>query len=180
MASGGWVARGLANVRSESIELTAVPASPVGDHSWYLERAGFAWGGMGVAAVWYGGAVALARTLREKLGSREPDQIGLMLLGETDVLLHGCRRVLASAAADVDAGAGHPALLSQRVRSTVSSAAERVMTIVGHAMGPAPLALDERHARRVADLALYLRQDHAERDLAALGAQVLQLDETPW
>jgi len=180
VASGGWVARGLANVHSESIDLTRVPANPVGDDGWYLTRPGFAWGGMGVAAVWYGGAVGLARALVAKLGAREPDQIGLMLLGEIDVLLHACRTVLASAAADVDAGAGHPALLAQRVRSPVSDAAERVSTLVGHAMGPAPLALDEEHARRVSDLALYIRQDHAERDLARLGAQVLELDETPW
>lgn len=180
VASGGWVARGLTEVHSESIDLVRVPASPVGEDGWYLTRPGFAWGGMGVAAVWYGGAVGLARTLLAKLGTREPDQIGLMLLGEIDVLLHTCRAVLASAATDVDAGAEHPALLAQRVRSTVSDAAERVSTLVGHAMGPAPLALDEEHARRVADLALYLRQDHAERDLARLAAHVLELDETPW
>ncbi len=35
--------------------------------------------------------------------------------------------------------------------------------------GPAPLALDGPHARRVADLTMYVRQSHAEADLAALG-----------
>ena len=45
---------------------------------------------------------------------------------------------------------------------------------VGHALGPAPLAFDAEHARRVADLTLYVRQHHAERDLAALGAAVLE------
>jgi hypothetical protein len=44
---------------------------------------------------------------------------------------------------------------------------------VGHALGPAPLAFDEDHARRVADLELYLRQHHAERDLARLGEATL-------
>ena len=180
VATGGWFARGLTDVRSESIDLDAVPASPVGDDGWYLTRAGFAWGGMGVAAVWHGATVALARTLATKLASREPDQIGLMLLGEVDVLLHASRAVLASAADDVDAGIGDPALLAQRVRSTVSSAAERVTAIVGHALGPAPLAMDEEHARRVADLALYVRQDHAERDLARLGGMVLDQGIPPW
>ena len=41
-----------------------------------------------------------------------------------------------------------------------------------YALGPAPLALDPVHAARVADLTLYLRQHHAERDLAALGRLV--------
>nr|MDQ2706198.1 acyl-CoA dehydrogenase [Actinomycetota bacterium] len=33
---------------------------------------------------------------------------------------------------------------------------------------PAPLATDAAHSRRVTDLGVYLRQSHAERDLAAL------------
>lgn len=192
VASGGWVARGLSHVRSEGVDLDAVPASPVGADGWYLTRAGFAWGGMGVAAVWYGGLVALARSLAAKLSAREPDQIGLMILGEVDLLVHSCRVVLADAAASVDSGGGvdsdggvdaaggHPELTAQRVRSIVSAAAERVSTLVAHAMGPAPLAMDEEHARRVADLALYIRQDHAERDLARLGTLVLESAEVPW
>jgi hypothetical protein len=55
----------------------------------------------------------------------------------------------------------------------VADAVERTLTQVGHALGPAPLAFDEEHARRVADLQLYVRQHHAERDLAALGRAVL-------
>ena len=55
----------------------------------------------------------------------------------------------------------------------LSAAAEEVLRRAGHALGPAPLALDEVHARRVADLAVYLRQHHAERDVARLGELVL-------
>jgi len=36
----------------------------------------------------------------------------------------------------------------------------------------APLAFDEEHARRAADLELYIRQHHAERDLARLGSML--------
>ena len=46
----------------------------------------------------------------------------------------------------------------------------------GHALGPAPLAFDEEHARRVADLTLYIRQHHGDRDLAALGHAVSAAD----
>jgi hypothetical protein len=35
------------------------------------------------------------------------------------------------------------------------------------------LATDETHLRRVADLQLYLRQSHADRDLADLGRRLI-------
>lgn len=178
--SGTWVARGLAQVTSESIELASVPARPVCDDGWYLSRPGFAWGGAGVAAIWFGASVALARTLYDALGRREPDQIGLALLGSVDRELTGCRSVLATAAEEVDAGSDAPAILAQRVRSSAARAAEHTLSAVAHALGPAPLATNEEHARRVADLELYVRQDHAERDLARLGTKLLERQELPW
>ena len=48
------------------------------------------------------------------------------------------------------------------------------MTRVGRALGAGPLGHDEAHGRRVADLTVYLRQHHAERDLAQLGALVAE------
>ena len=66
------------------------------------------------------------------------------------------------------------AVLAARVRAVVADAAETGLTVVGHALGPAPLTADEEHARRVADLTVYVRQHHAERDLAALGSLVLE------
>jgi hypothetical protein len=62
----------------------------------------------------------------------------------------------------------------------VAAAAETVLGIVDHALGPAPLAFDPDHAQRVADLRLYLRQHHAERDAAALGRSLLATGEAPW
>jgi hypothetical protein len=59
------------------------------------------------------------------------------------------------------------------VRQVVADSAEEILSRVGHALGPAPLTGDESHARRVADLTVYLRQHHAERDLARQGAMVL-------
>ena len=47
-----WVSRGLTRVRSTTLELDGVPGTPLGEDGWYLERPGFAWGGIGVAAVW--------------------------------------------------------------------------------------------------------------------------------
>ena len=180
VASGEWAARGLAAVESGPISLDDVEATPVGADGWYLERPGFSWGGIGVAAIWYGASVALGRQLRSALGSRQPDQIGLMILGEVDLELHQARALLLAASAEVDEECTNPTILAQRVRSSVSRSAERISQALGHALGPGPLATDEEHARRVADLALYIRQDHAERDLVRLGNAILELDESPW
>ncbi len=180
---GAWSAYALAEVTTSTLALDAVPASAVGPVGWYLDRPGFAWGGAGVAAVWYGGAVALARRLHQQCRTREPDQVALVHLGAVDAVLAGARSVLVTAAAEVDAGratGADGALLAARVRQVVADAAEDVVRHVAHALGPGPLAHEARHARRVADLALYLRQHHAERDQAALGAALLPGGTSPW
>ncbi|WP_432570342.1 acyl-CoA dehydrogenase [Kineococcus sp. SYSU DK005] len=168
---GAWHARGLPEVPSGPVGFASVPAEPVGATGWYLRRPGFAHGGIGVAACWYGGAVGVARALRAP--GREPDQLARWHAGAVDLDLLGARLALDAAAAQVDAGAATGTageVLALRTRSLVAAAAERVLERVGHALGPAPLALDGAHAARVADLTLYLRQHHAERDVAALGA----------
>ncbi|WP_299445935.1 acyl-CoA dehydrogenase family protein [uncultured Phycicoccus sp.] len=181
-AGSAWVARGLTAVTTGTLTLEDVPAVPVGEPGWYLDRPGFAWGGIGVAAVWFGGATALAARLTEAARRRAPDQVALMHLGHVDRLLHGGGLALRDAAEAIAAGrADGPdgAVLAARVRAVVADAAEEVMRLVGHALGPAPLTHDEDHARRVADLTVYLRQHHAERDLAALGRLVLGPEPAP-
>jgi hypothetical protein len=54
----------------------------------------------------------------------------------------------------------------------VESVASDVLNRVGHALGAGPLGHDADHARRTADLTVYLRQHHAERDLEQLGRLV--------
>ena len=142
----------------------------------------FRLGRRGRGACWYGGAVGLARTLHAKLSDREPDQIGLMHLGALDLRLSAARWALAAAARSIDEGRADGAagvIMSGRVRGIVAGAAEEALQRLGHALGPAPLAQDEEHARRVADLEIYLRQHHAERDDVALGRQLLT-GGTPW
>ena len=169
--TSGWVARGLRTITSTSLQFDATPAVPVGDVDWYLRRPGFSWGGVGVAACWYGGARALqARLLRA--AKQPPDPLWALHAGEIDAALYAALHVLAHSAAAIDDGnatgrAGE--LLALRTRAVVADAAEKTLRAVAHALGPAPLAFEEEHVRRVADLELYLRQHHAERDLAALG-----------
>ena len=178
-----WVARGLPKVTSTALDLDDVPATPVGGPGWYLARPGFVWGGIGVAAVWYGGAVGVARRLLTQARTRKPDQVALMHLGAVDAALHRSRSVLAEAAVEVDAGRAEGdvgARTALRVRQVVREAAEEVLRRADHALGPGPLAAEEEHAARVADLHLYLRQEHAERDQAALGRALLETQENTW
>lgn len=190
-----WSAMGLPTVPSRGLLLANVPAVPVGGAGWYTQRPGFSWGGVGVAAIWHGAATALARRLHRHCLSREPDQIALWQLGSADQALWSSRSSFQSAAAVVDPPAAGtsvptptldtPALIAARVRATAVSTAESILTLTAHGMGPEPLAFEPEHAQRVADLELYLRQDHAERSLAAHGRAVLEVSATdggapPW
>nr|WP_307362682.1 acyl-CoA dehydrogenase family protein [Pseudarthrobacter niigatensis] len=185
-----WIARGLREIPSGSVHFDQVPATPVGGTGWYHSRPGFAWGGMGVAACWLGGAVGVARDFRDGLlagagAGREPDQLALAALGEVDRTIAAALQYLARTAARIDdrsLGAdGNQSTWSeaQRVRGTVAAAVERVLHLVGSNRGPGPLAFDEKYAKRMADLALYVRQHHGARDDAQLGRLALKGD-CPW
>lgn len=184
-----WHARGLREIASGPVRFRAVTADLVDTGRWYLERPGFHWGAIGVAACWYGGAVAIARRAHAGLAER-PEPHGLAHLGAIDTALQSARRALAEAAAVADgvsdsAGPGFapdpstPRVTAKRVRATVAAACDEILTRAGRALGPAPLALDAEHAKRVSDLALYIRQHHAERDLASLGSALVD-GPAPW
>lgn len=182
-----WVSRGLAEIPSVSITLHEVDAEPVGAPGWYVARPGFSWGAMGVAACWYGGAVGLGRSVWAAVSPRADQDLLMMYLGRVDERLESARRALVLAAEQVDAAArcdepdrSVARLEAKRVRAAVARACEEVLDVSAHALGPAPLALDEDHAKRVVDLQVYVRQHHAERDLASLGRTLAGASEPPW
>jgi hypothetical protein len=181
--NSAWKARGLTEIPSGPVQFTEALGYPVGAPGWYLTRPGFSWGGIGVAACWFGGAVGLARMLAASSLRKEPDCIGLMHLGAIDEQLQSARRALSEAAYLVDNGDAEGSegkLLAKRVRATVARACDDVLLRVGHSLGPAPLAQDADHAKRVADLQLYIRQHHAERDDASLGEALVRTGRSPW
>ncbi|MFI6984986.1 acyl-CoA dehydrogenase [Embleya sp. NPDC050154] len=169
-----WPAIGMAASETLDVELDAVPAEPVGDVGAYLDRPGFHHGGVGVAACWLGGARAVSRPLVEAAGRGRLDEHGLAHLGGVDLALTVGRTLLAQAAADIDADpldrSGAAQVRALRVRAVVERTSAEVLERVGRALGAGPLGHDARHARAVADLTVYIRQHHAERDLARLGA----------
>ncbi len=92
--------------------------------------------------------------------------------GAVDVALAALDAALAVAAAEVDADpgdrAGVAARRAGRVRGLAARTGIEVLETVARALGAGPVAHDARYLTRVADLAVYLRQHHGERDLAAL------------
>jgi alkylation response protein AidB-like acyl-CoA dehydrogenase len=174
---GTWPAVGMAASDSRTIRFTDAPARPVGGPGQYVNRPGFWHGGIGVAACWYGGALGIADALHT---SAKDDPHSLAHLGAVDVALGAARAVLMEAAAIIDADpAAIQHRLALRVRATVEAAATEVIDRVGRALGAGPLCRDERHAHRVADLTVYLRQSHAEADLEQLGGLV-RTEKSPW
>jgi alkylation response protein AidB-like acyl-CoA dehydrogenase len=175
---GTWPAVGMAASDTLDIDFSNVQAEPLGVPGSYTNRPGFSHGGVGVAACWYGGARAVGRTLLAGAAKRDVGPHALAHLGAVDIALGTVWTALRLAADEIDTDPGD---LSQagparalRVRAIAESAATDVLSRVGRALGAGPLGHDEAHARAVADLTVYLRQHHAERDLAALGTLVAE------
>lgn len=169
---GDWHAVGMAASESESVVFDRAIAEALGKPGDYVARPGFWQGGAGIAAVWFGGAIAIAQTLARSSRVTD-DPHAAAHLGAIDSALRGARALLAETAAWMDANPradACPAAL--RVRENVEAAANEVLLRTGRALGPGPLCGDAIHAQRCADLAVFLRQSHAEHDLAALGRKV--------
>ncbi len=177
--SDGWQAVGMGASQSVATVYKEARAEAVGSPGDYVSRPGFWHGGAGIAAVWYGGAVAIASALAASSRVSKDPHVAAHL-GAVDSALRGARALLVEAAAWIDANPtadAFPAAL--RVRANVEAAANEVLLRTGRALGPGPLCRDAAHAQRCADLPVFLRQSHAERDLAALGESV-SADSKAW
>jgi alkylation response protein AidB-like acyl-CoA dehydrogenase len=168
---GGWAAPGMAGSDTVDVRFDGVPARPVGGVRAYLDRPGFWHGGIGVAAVWAGGTRAVADRLAAAVAAG-PDPHRDAAWGAVDVALSALDAALAVAASEVDADpadrAGTAARRAQRVRGLAARTGLEVLATTGRVLGAGPAAHDGAHAARCADLEVYLRQHHGERDLAAL------------
>ena len=173
---GTWAAVGMGASGSLGVELVDVPGQPVGGPGGYLDRPGFWHGGAGVAACWYGGALGTARVLLAAVRGGLADPHALAHLGAVDALVSALGGQLAQAAGEIDADPRGPGaqLRTVRLRARVEAGATEVLDRVGRALGAGPLCLDPVQAQRAADLPVYLRQSHAERDLAGHGALVAE------
>lgn len=179
-----WRAVGMHESASLDVQLNGVTADAVGGVGDYLSRPGFWHGGAGVAACWHGGAVAIARALHDAAqapGDGAGSPLRLASLGRVDLVLRANRALLREAAAWIDR---HPrddaSATALRVRLSSDAAAMRVIEEVGRALGAGPFCRDRRFARLCADLPVFVRQSHADRDLAALGGRLRTSGAPAW
>lgn len=175
-----WQAAGMDAADTLDVRFDAVPIDAVvGGPGWYVDRPGFAVGGGGVAAVWWGGAAGLLERVRGHLGPA-PDPHQLAHLGELHAFLAASEALLNRTAADIDEApdADHRLGVAM-VRAAVERTVREIVDRVPRVLGVTPLSRDGALARQLADLEIYVRQHHGERDHAALGARLLDLPEAP-
>lgn len=168
----GWHAVGMGRVASPDVLFDDVPAIVLGHPGDYLNRPGFWHGGAGIAACWYGGLIPLAEELARRVAAGD-DPHAAAHLGAVDVALGGARAALRAAARWIDDNSEQDAAaLALRLRGTVEETVDVILRHVGRALGAGPLCRDPALAQRFADLPVFVRQSHAERDRAVLGELV--------
>ena len=164
-----WATDALADTATGTCRFLAHPVDTVvGEPGWYLSRPGFWSGALRPAACWAGAALGLvdeAVAMGKDAGPHRLAHIGaLHAAGEAmTAVLHR--------AAQHRGGPGQLEALA--ARHTVERQAAEVLDRIGRAFGPRPYVGDAAFAQRAADLHLYLRQDHAEGDLEAVGRAVV-------
>ena len=180
----GWKAVGMNASASLQVQLTGARAWLVGSPGQYLSRPGFWQGGAGVAACWYGGTATLAKTLYRAVADRPEHSRSPFLLaaaGKVAVKMRGMALLLQDAARWIDA---HPHAdasdMALGVRLAAAAGATQVLEVVAAALGATPFCTDAAFARAAADLPVFIRQSHADRDYAALGQQLVSKGEDLW
>lgn len=173
---GPWTTPALADTATGSVRVRRHPAAPVAGPGWYLDRPGFWHGAVGPAACWAGAAAGLADRAEELAGD-DPHQRAAQ--GELRAWDHTCRALLdaagdASDAAPDDGPAARYRALA--TRHAIERAATAMADRFSQAFGPRPFVTGGDTAQRLADLHLYLRQHHGDRDLAQLALLPLPAD----
>jgi alkylation response protein AidB-like acyl-CoA dehydrogenase len=174
-----WHGPGMAAVETGTVDFLEAPASLIGEPDFYLHRPGFWHGGAGIAACWYGAATAVAETFRRSGHRGNP--FAAAHLGAIDGALAALRAQLQQLAGLIDS-APHESHRQDvvRVRTMADRVCRDILERCALAMGPGPLCTDAEHGQRCADLWVFIRQSHAERDEQWLGEYAVALEQNPW
>ncbi len=182
---GPWATPALADTATGSLHVARHPARPVEAPGWYLARPGFWHGAIGPAACWAGAAAGLVDQA-EILAGDDPYQRAAQ--GELRAWDLTCRALLDAAGRSSDAAPGDGTAARYRAlatRHSIERAATAMADRFSQAFGPRPFVTETGTgtgtgtAQRIADLHLYLRQHHGERDLAQLASLPARPDPDP-
>jgi alkylation response protein AidB-like acyl-CoA dehydrogenase len=167
-----WKTEAFRATATGSVTFHNVPVRPnqlIGGDRFYLERPGFWHGAIGPAACWAGGALGL---IDAAMALRRANPHVLAHLGALEAMRWALEALLDQAGRQIDADPTDTANLRQRRALSVRHLVERLCTEImdhfGRATGPAALAFDADASQRYAELTLYIRQCHGERDLQTL------------
>ena len=95
-------------------------------------------------------------------------------LGRVALAMHGASCILRTSARWIDDNpAGNAMAAALQARLGVELCAKEVLSVVGGTLGATPFCADVRFARAAADLPVFVRQNHGDRDFAALGGIAL-------
>lgn len=173
--SDNWHALGMADTVTCEVLFEAAAGELIGEEKIYLSRAGFWHGAAGIAACWFGGAKMLADKLCAHLKNHASARTSHAFahLGAIDIALQQSAAVLQTTAVWIDANPTAPAMTKAlAARGSVEANAQIVLDRVGRVVGARPFCEDAEFARMAADLPVFLRQSHAEQDLAQLGQTI--------
>jgi hypothetical protein len=164
-----WTHRGLAAANTGTVRFDRhQDVDLIGAPGWYLDRPGFWHGAVGPAACWGGAAAGLAGSI-----GASADPYRAAATGAMTAEVWTMRAVLEHAGRGADSRPGDRHAAHRRAlaaRHAVHESASRIVDRFTRAVGPRPLVDDESIAQRLADVEIYLRQHHGERDLASLAA----------
>ena len=175
-----WRPLGMAATRSETLVFEGVRLPErltVGPPDAYVDRPGFGHGGCGVAACWWGGAVALLRDIRDRLRRGATDG-QLARFAAVTVTVDGAAGALRSAATAIDAAPDDldvAGLWAAHTRLTAATAARETVAAAAALLGTQVVGTCPAVTGRLADLTTYLTQFHDESAID-LGARLLERD----
>jgi hypothetical protein len=155
----------------------------VGSPGFFTSRRGVWAAAIDMAACWLGGAVGVYRASLDQLSRPVAfDSHAQVHLGAAFASLSAAGQVLHDAAHAIDAGENTAALQRRALwtRHIVEQSCFAVLDHTGRALSDTPMMFDAAQARRIADLPVYLRQNQAERDMAALGELVSKISDASW
>lgn len=172
--AGQWRSAAFAETHTWTVRFEDFPVTEenhVGGPQWYFHRPGFCLGALAPAACWAGGAMGLVNAVRQRKlnDGHARAHLGAMVSSACSMnamLKWGADQM--DADPDNTSGTLFPSALL--VRHHIERACTEILDRFGRTLGPRPFAFEETNARRIAELTLYIRQCHAERDLEEVGS----------